>query len=543
MRPFPVFSYLFSAIMLVSLLMTSSVCAQVLIGSGVDQSSSHAWAVYTNSNDEIILVHIPPRDGDSVGTISIGSSDPGELHAVRPLFEFPDAITGLGARVVLVFPQSLNKGDVIRRVFSGRAVPSAVGDVWGFIPTGRMDSEPAIRIAGELVDLVSTSTDVFALLRNESVWTLLKMTDSSWEPIELPAGDSGSGAPSNQQDWRISAAGSDLIAIDLSTAGQFSGFMLESTSQQWGQRSESFEHKNDVGFLPSLHGVYVIDLNDDATRRVRVWSEDGVFTIIESIEFPGSAGLTVLDSVNRLIGISQTVSPDENDQDSGPYTSVKIDEIDLADGSVVYSGAPVVSVPVSANEFRFLVGMMILIMIGVLVVVIMPDNADAIRLPDGFSLADPARRLSATLLDLLLISTVAAYIFDVRVIEIVSLSVIARTDSSWMVIPSVMLSGVVLMSLMEWLFGASPGKLISGMRVVRAQVGPMQRIPLWAAIVRNMIKWVLPPVAALALVDPETLHRGDRATKTIVAAPIEDFQAPRSSNEDEGDSEESDSEG
>jgi len=44
---------------------------------------------------------------------------------------------------------------------------------------------------------------------------------------------------------------------------------------------------------------------------------------------------------------------------------------------------------------------------------------------------------------------------------------------------------------------------------------------LWAAIVRNIIKWILPPVAAMALIDPQMLHRGDRATRSLVASSIE----------------------
>jgi len=59
----------------------------------------------------------------------------------------------------------------------------------------------------------------------------------------------------------------------------------------------------------------------------------------------------------------------------------------------------------------------------------------------------------------------------------------------------------------------------------------MSRIPLWAAIVRNMIKWLVPPVAALVLLDPERLHRGDRATRTLVVAPIEDFDGSQSSKD------------
>ena len=131
--------------------------AQVLVTSAIDDTQTHAWTVYKNSADEIVLVHVPPRDGDANARIPISPALPGELRAVRALNKFPDAIAAIDDRVYLVFPSVAVDERQIRRVFSGRAVGSPVGSMWGFAPNGRLDSETAIQADGEIIDFVATS--------------------------------------------------------------------------------------------------------------------------------------------------------------------------------------------------------------------------------------------------------------------------------------------------------------------------------------------------------------------------------------------------
>ncbi len=512
------------------LLGSSSIDAhgQMLVGSGVDSAQTHAWAAYGAGDGEVLLVHLPPRDVDVDAQIPMPPAEPGELHAVRPLNRFPDAIAAIENRVYLVFPPSLTPRGQIRRVFSGQAIASPVGSIWGFAPTGRLDTEPAITIPGQVDALVATSDTLWALLNDdgqddeqgEGQYTLLTMKKNAWEPVDLPA--SGALPDDAAERWTISALGSTLIAIDQSDPDAMLPFGFDAKAKAWSLMDWPRIGVPDGRFqiLAGTRSLIVVDWDQHEQARIRTWSHAGVFTIADGVDLPVDIELAVLSSVNRLIGLVAADRSDEHPPSQDPV-GIQVYELDLLDGSLVYAGDPVVSTPVSQAEMRFLMGMMILIMAGVLVVVILPDRTDAMGIPDGFELADPGRRLMATMVDVFLISLVVGLIFDVRVFEIITLGVIARSDDTWLAIPSVMISGIVVMSLMEWLVGASPGKFFMGIRVVRAQGGPMQRIPLWAAIVRNIIKWVLPPVAALALVDPEMLHRGDRATRTIVAAPIE----------------------
>ncbi len=505
--------------MLIGLLTSSLASAQVLIASSLDDVHTHAWAVYANSNDEILLVHLPPRDGDLEARIPIDPALPGELHAVRALNKFPDGLAAIKNRVFVVFPEVTVGDRTIRRVYSGQAFASPVGSVWSFLPSGRLDSEPAIQATGELIDLVATSESLWALIKSEDEYALMTLAASSWEAVELPT--------VQRPSWRISAAGDRLIAIDLSDEKSMQAFELDETQSSWtSQWISARKQTGEIESVAGVHGVYVLSRDEQGMVEVQTWSQAGIFTLATGLELPTNIKLAPLGSVNRLVGVSEHVSDsiEVTGTPSSPQSTIQVYEIDLADGSVVYAGDPVVSSPVSVAEMRFLMGMMVLIMVGVLVVVIMPDKADAMGIPDGFALADPGRRLMATMFDVFLVSFLVGLLFDVRVIEIITLSVIVRSDSSWLVIPLVLITGIVAMSLMEWLLGASPGKWLMGIRVVRGQGGTMQRIPLRAAIVRNVIKWLLPPVAALALLDPEMLHRGDRVTRTLVVAPIEGYK-------------------
>ncbi|CAN0594975.1 unnamed protein product [Laminaria digitata] len=149
----------------------------------------------------------------------------------------------------------------------------------------------------------------------------------------------------------------------------------------------------------------------------------------------------------------------------------------------------------------------------------MPDRSDAMQIPDACVLADPGRRLIATMLDAVLVASVVGWYFDVSASEILTMAVIVRPDNAWAVIPITMMMGVGVSTISEWLQGRTPGKMLVVIRVVRAQSGELVRPRLWSALVRNAIKWILPPVAALALIDPEALHRGDRASRTLVVSP------------------------
>jgi hypothetical protein len=104
---------------------------------------------------------------------------------------------------------------------------------------------------------------------------------------------------------------------------------------------------------------------------------------------------------------------------------------------------------------------------------------------------------------------------------------------------------IALGTVLEFLLGRTVGKIITGCEVVAVkltaanpteapapqaekskadeQAGP-DRVPLWRVFLRNVIKWGLPPVALIGMLDPNGRHRADQLARTavVIEAPEED---------------------
>jgi len=481
---------------------------RVMITTNIDESPSRAWAVYRNSARENLLVYFAPRqESDRLETATIG-----QIQGVRPLgARLPISIAALDDRVYLAFSPVISDRRRLMRVYSLRAVPSPVGGLWVLEPGGQMQVEQPIVSDASLVGMHATSESVWALLQsNADALSLLRMDPSGW--VSVPVTDE-----IDPRRVQLSAIGSDPVLIDRSGL-RFKAHRFDTRSNAW----ETMPHELEIGRDTELHAapnaLRVIDRNDTGTARLRYWSEDGVFVIAEDLDLPQASGVAFLQGNDSLIAISAIDTEDLSDGEP----TVDLTELDLNTNQVLYTGAPAVTAPVSAEEFRFLVVMMVLVMSGVLVVVILPDRADAMHLPEGSAIADPGRRLIATMIDAFIVTTLVGAAFGVSPADIVTLTVIMLPGNAWGVFPMTIVSGILYATLAETLTGATPGKLLMGIRLVAAEPGTPRRPRFWSVLVRNVIKWVLPPVAALALIDPETLHRGDRTSRSLVVSPRRD---------------------
>jgi hypothetical protein len=84
---------------------------------------------------------------------------------------------------------------------------------------------------------------------------------------------------------------------------------------------------------------------------------------------------------------------------------------------------------------------------------------------------------------------------------------------------------VLYFGVYEWLFGATPGKVILKMRVVREDGGP---IPLWSALVRGIFRLVDGlvfgwPAARSMTRTPMRQRIGDRVARTVVVGRDDPF--------------------
>lgn len=481
---------------------------RILITSNIDELPTRAWAVYRNSSDENLLVYFAPREDSAIvegGTL-------GQIQAVRTLGRrLPIAISAHADRVYIAYPPVVTNRQRLLRVYSVRAVPSPVGGLWVLDPAGQMQVEQPIITDANLIGLQSTRNTIWALLKENGTLELRRMTPSGWERVPV----------SDEIDPRrvqLSAIGADPVLIDRSGL-RFKAYRFDTAAGEWSSISHELEIGNDTEIHAAPNALRIIDRTDSGKARLRYWSEDGVFQVAQNLDLPQDMSNAFMGSQDALIGIRLVDTAGNDDE---VESTVELVELDAKENAVLYAGAPAVTAPVSAEEFRFLIVMMVLVMSGVLVVVILPDRADAMQLPEGVVIADPGRRLLATLIDVFLVTTIVGALVGVSALDIVTLAVIVQPNNAWSVFPMTIIAGVLYATFAEFVVGATPGKLLMGVRLVAAEPGTPHKPRFWSVLTRNIIKWVLPPVAALALIDPETLHRGDRTSRSLVVMPRRD---------------------
>jgi len=208
------------------------------------------------------------------------------------------------------------------------------------------------------------------------------------------------------------------------------------------------------------------------------------------------------------------------DPPTGPGVRVLVTEFSLITGQTVHEGEGVFATPISPAEFRMialsLLGLMALVLVYVLRGV---GEEAAVLVPEGWALAPGGARIIALAADAILAGGVCSIVLGIPVAEAFTVEALTTSRGGHWALPLTLGIGTAMSAVLEWLTGRTPGKLIAGIRVVRAQ--PNLAPPtLWAALVRNVCKWWLAPVAVLALADPNGRHRGDVQAHTVVVAPI-----------------------
>jgi uncharacterized RDD family membrane protein YckC len=157
----------------------------------------------------------------------------------------------------------------------------------------------------------------------------------------------------------------------------------------------------------------------------------------------------------------------------------------------------------------------------VIVTVLRPPTAPVV-LPKSTSLAPPLRRLFAGMIDFGLGLAVAGMLAGRGGWS--ELGWWITPDGQWLML-TVLPCMSVICGLSEGLSGRTLGKLALGIRVssIRVQLGNLDSPPeppgVARGLLRNIIKWCLPPVGLIALLDPEGRHRADQFAMTAVVLP------------------------
>ncbi len=185
-------------------------------------------------------------------------------------------------------------------------------------------------------------------------------------------------------------------------------------------------------------------------------------------------------------------------------------------GLTLFAGPAVTDPIVSGRELHTLALMLGFVLLTIMIFALRPDAAQRreVVLPEGWSLAGPARRALAVGIDLIPGLVIGAVVFDVRPGDMVSAALLSpdmlMRDAAALLL-AIGLT-VVHSTLGEWLTGCTIGKRIIGLRVVTVSGRPT----LWQALARSALKFLCPPLALFVFLDAQARHPADVLTGSLV---------------------------
>ena len=516
---------------------------------------THSWFVMPAlGGREFVLAHVPPR---SMPDGSARPSAMGLYRSVIRLTEVPEALAAWEDSVYAVFPaRGDGAGDgKVRTVRTLRAQRFSDSDLWIDQPSGRMDTLPNLPGALRLAGLAAGFDGPIALLADErrSDIRLVALTDRVWRAVELPepllqtqrergfarldlfADADGVYVLARQREaWTIWAGripssargdseGDSALIVDwrMSVLSPLGIDTLDSGATVMRMDSRWYAVAN-----ASAEVVDVFEIAADFVRRAA--SVDGVGPVRAIVPVDGLARLVVV-STSRPVNPIDPRTP-------GPSVGARVVELSLLTGRVFYSGPAQPLDPLGSGEFRFIAVGLILAMGLILVLVLRSEEPAGVHLPEGFSFAEPTRRVIATILDVAIVALLVPRLTGNNVLELFG-PMVWLNGEAFETLLVVAVLGCFVGTVGEAMFGRTPGKLLADCEVI--SIAPRkekdeagEEIPrpgFGASLTRNAIKWFLFPVAAVALMDGSGRHRGDQFAKAAVVIPFdpeEEAQGP-----------------
>ena len=491
---------------------------------------THAWFVGPDDGEPPYAVyHLPPRGGS--GPLATGE---GVLAIAGRLKEPPGAIAASGAGVIMIFPPGVG-GE--RRVLTITAT-RGFGDTWEYDSQGRLAALPSLPGAGTLAGAAGLERGAAALIVSGAAAQLLVLGGDAWGEAPLPPGWAAAQQPE----------GTPLLVTLPGAVGLLD---LRASPSLWTGTVDTGATPPTIawsaGPLPIGAGprprgpvlwsagrlAYAVRTGDE----LAVWQLEGGRALRLAALPAAGVALAFTTIGDRLAVISaREVGVLKSPPGEPPRPSIRyhVTELSALTGRVLYDGGPVGKGPLSAVELRVLAVGLLLVMGMILVLVLRPESARApLALPPGLALAEGSRRWTATLIDAALALILGSKLAGVPLVSAAgSLIVLADPGGEGGVLLLWVL-GVALGhgTIAECLFGRTLGKWLTACGVVRARIarGPdgtlaprVGRAALWRTLMRNVVKWGLPPVAMAGLNSGDRRHRGDVLAGTAVVVEVED---------------------
>jgi len=255
-------------------------------------------------------------------------------------------------------------------------------------------------------------------------------------------------------------------------------------------------------------------------------------------------GVAPLDGVGRLAIVSPEptegsalgVTPGEEPAqkvraDFAPEVKHQMLEASVFTGREMFNGRWKQVGPLSSSDLRALAIVLIGAMSLVVVFVLKAESIGAeATLPEGAVFAGPIMRSVAMLIDLAVAVLISGRVHSMSLSEMFSPEGLLVGNGVWAVVTALAVAAVIG-TIAEATFGRTLGKLVTGCEVIDSRVGvlPTESERDWrpsviAAGLRNVLKWMLPPIGLLTMLDPQGRHPADRVARTAVVVWLDEAE-------------------
>jgi hypothetical protein len=554
---------------------------QGLLGSGalledraaLGPSITHAWIVVPAVGAEgADVLHLPPRGILSERDGRVVGARPGDARPATALRSAPVAVAARDSHLAMVFTDPAGFPQANGRTLLTLSAAATSPGVWDTAPKGRPDSLPSLRADGVLLGFAGAGAGYCALYQgltlngaDSSKLVLQLLAGSSWVDLPMPAELEAAAAewftfapgskPESKASWRLFAVpegvgllvlppggGPDRALGTLWTAKLTPPVGKTPANAQWYGSAVRLPQGLSLENVSALSAAgHVVITGLIAVNAAAHQGQMRVFT--RPCDFPTHAwrevasvaavstdhAVVALDGVGRIAVLSSPfTAADRRDRDKQTLT-----EVSVGTGAIIYSGELTLTSPISRADYR-----MVAVILGyalglVLIFLLRVPPADAVLLPEGYSLAEPGRRVVAGIIDIVIGLVIASRLLHMPFADAISPSAWWSEQGQAVLLTSIAIM-IGLNTVLELLFARSIGKIVTGCQIalidtVGGTLPPAQapagsepqtegpRQPgLGRILLRNLIKFALPPVALLGLLDASGRHRGDQLAHTAV---------------------------
>ncbi|MBS0195712.1 MAG: RDD family protein [Planctomycetes bacterium] len=520
---------------------------EIAAGSPADgPGGGHAWLVRREPAGGSLIWHLPPRtSGVSQGRARIAA----DAHSM------PVAAAAVGQRLYLIFDDKpIAPPAKPRQVLSVSAVPLDASGRWATQSSGEFDISPALRPDGVVLAATGSAGAPWVLLHalreegaNPKRLTLLRLDGDAWREIaiseEIQKIASSATVITGSKitmplNWRLFASpkGVGLLKSDpaaVAPTHALAAWTLSLTDEPGNPRWSALELPADIkpGPGPDALGVcaaagqLILSLADSA--KADLWAiplagsshPSRLLTSITGVAPPFSLAPLDADGIAALFFTQKEPAAEKQQLES---STRMIAEVSARTGRTLYNGPIIGVAPVGPADYSVLVVILFSAVASVVLFVARPPAAGIeTHLPPRYCLAGPARRSIATAIDASVALVIGAVVWGVPAPMVLALDWWS-TPESWNVAATALLIVVVGCSILETVVGTTVGKIVVGCGVASVKVASEAPLnpTIGQSFIRNLLKWCVPLVAFMGVIDPTRRHRADEWSRTAVICPI-----------------------